>query len=58
MDDTNKSTNGTQDDDSNRETPNIAKHILVFMFILWDSKHNPMKRVDARHSVGKSSGED
>ena len=42
----------------NRAKPSVAKHILLFMFIRWDKEGNPMKRVVARYSVGKSTGED
>ena len=31
--------------DTSRKRPCIAKHILVFMFILWDKESSPMKRV-------------
>ena len=41
-----------------REKPKLAKHILVFMFILWERNANPMKRVVTGYSVGKSTGED
>ena len=42
----------------NRQTPTVAKYILVFMFILWDRGSNLMKRVVARFSVGSSTGEE
>ena len=47
----------TASEPSSRFKPEVAKQILVFMFILWDSKRNPIKRVVARYSVGKSNGE-
>ena len=47
-----------EEDASGRDKPTLAKHMLVFMFILWERNGNPMKRVVARYSVGKSSGED
>ena len=50
-------TTTTSEISSRSKKPNLAKQILVFMFILWDSKGNPMKRVVARYSVGKSNGE-
>ena len=41
-----------------REKPSVAKHILLFMFIRWDKEGSSMKRVVARYSVDKSTGED
>ena len=58
----NYSSDGTpsnnDNDDASRKKPSVAKHILLFMFILWDRENNPMKRVVARFSIGKSSGEE
>jgi hypothetical protein len=48
----------TVKEDEERKIPSTAKHILVFMFILWDRRGSPMKRVIARYSVGSSNGED
>ena len=58
IDDNKLSENDSPDDEYSRERPTIAKHILVFMFILWDQKYNPMKRVVACCSVDKSRGEE
>ena len=58
----NHSSDGTpsnnDNDDASRKNPSVANHILVFMCILWDRENNPMKRVVAQYSIGKSSDEE
>ena len=51
-------TNENEDVKSIDKRPAVAQHILVFMFVLWDSKGDDSKQIVACYSVAKSNDED
>ena len=51
-------TSGEDENNDGDTLPSIAKHILVFILRLWDSKGNSLKICVARYSVSSSNGED